>query len=50
MYTDLPYDVHTVTVKALSDSSNVTIVQKGSTVINYIKYINCIVILNFLQC
>ena len=29
VYSNLPYDVHTVTVQALSDSLSVTIVQKG---------------------
>ena len=29
VYSSLPYDVHTVTVQALSGSSTVTIVQKG---------------------
>ena len=29
VYSDLPYNVHTVTVQGLSDSSSITIVEKG---------------------
>ena len=44
VYSNLPYDVHTVTVQALSDSLNVTIVQKGKFYI-CISYLHAL--LNF---
>ena len=43
MYSNLPYDMHTVMVQAVSDSVNITIVQKGKFYIN----INCIIIKYF---
>ena len=38
VYSNLPYDMHTVTVQAVSDSVNVTIEQKGK----FYMHINCI--------
>lgn len=43
VYSNLLYGMYTVTVQAVSDSVNVTIVQKGKFYI----HINCIIILTY---
>ena len=44
-YTDLQYEIHTIEVQAMSDTTTIAIEQKGIKRVNFDVYVYCIVYL-----